>query len=115
MKVKNVRWLENLDLSETALFYCCWARNSDFIWKARRLRREQTSIPKNHLPGGRTQASFILKEEGVKSWVPSHFQGDVLIPSFLHPFTGRVRMFPVSKSLLCARCSHSDKGLCGIK
>lgn len=28
----------------------CWGRNSDFIWKARWLRRWWTSIPKNNLP-----------------------------------------------------------------
>ena len=41
-----------------------WARNNDFISKARRLRRRQSSVSKNHLTTVRTQASFILKREG---------------------------------------------------
>ena len=40
------------------------ARNNDFIWKASRLRRCQTSVPKNHLTPVRVEASFILKRGG---------------------------------------------------
>ena len=37
----------------------------DFIQKTNRLRRWQSSVPKNHLPRVRIQASFILKAEGM--------------------------------------------------
>ena len=37
------------------------ARNSNFIWKANRLRRWWTNVPKNHLTRVRIQASFVLK------------------------------------------------------
>ena len=41
-----------------------WARSNDFIRKASRLRRRQSSVSKKHLTAVRTQASFILKREG---------------------------------------------------
>lgn len=40
------------------------ARNSNFIWKARRWRRWWTSVPKNHLTCIRIQLSFIVKSGG---------------------------------------------------
>lgn len=40
------------------------ARNSGFIWKANRLRRCWTPVPKNHLPWVWFQASLIWKGEG---------------------------------------------------
>ena len=67
------------------------ARNSDFIWKAGKLRWWWTCAPKNHLAWVRIQAPLILKGEGVKSntsWFPSASRGDVLISSFLQLFTG---------------------------
>ena len=39
-------------------------RNNDFIQKASRPKRWQTSVPKNHLTQVRLQASFILKGGG---------------------------------------------------
>lgn len=41
------------------------AKNSSFIQKASRPRRQWTSVPKNHLTQVRNQTSFILKGEAV--------------------------------------------------
>ena len=60
------------------------AMKRDFIQKTNRLRRWQSSVPKNHLPRVRFQASFILKAEGMWlivailslcSWYYSHRSG----------------------------------------
>ena len=60
------------------------AMKRDFIQKTNRLRRWQSSVPKNHLPRVRIQASFILKAEGMWlivailslcSWYYSHRSG----------------------------------------
>ena len=40
-------------------------RYRDFIWKASRLRRQWTSVIKNHLFQVRMQTSFMLKGEGM--------------------------------------------------
>ena len=64
--------------------------------KASRRRRWRTGVPKNYLTRIRIQASFILKGEGVKSWlqpdlgggVGGREGGDVLTSSLLQPFTG---------------------------
>ena len=45
-------------------------RNSNFIYKARRLKRWWTTVPKNHVIRVRIQAPFILKGEGPKSDTP---------------------------------------------
>ena len=67
------------------------ARIRDFIWKAGRLRRWWTHVPKNHLAWVRIQGSFIIKGKGVKSnifWFWSASRGDVFISSCLQSFTG---------------------------
>ena len=66
------------------------ARNSNFIQKARWLRRWQISVPKNYLLSLRIQPAFeFLKGlESNISWFWSDSEGDVLISSFLKPFTG---------------------------
>ena len=67
-------------------------RNSYFIWKAGRLRRWWTHVPKNHLAWVRIWASFIPRGEEVKSnisWFWSASRRDVLASSFLQLFTGR--------------------------
>ena len=66
-------------------------RNSYFIWKAGRLRRWWTHVPKNHLAWVRIWASFIPRGEEVKSsisWFWSASRRDVLVSSFLQLFTG---------------------------
>ena len=74
-------------------------RNSDFIWKARRLKRWWTSVLEYHLTrvwifyrtekgrrwGGKVKWSWVLQN---MSWLGQHWgqdvlNGDVLIPSFL--------------------------------
>ena len=80
------------------------ARNRYFIGKAIRLRRWWVSIPKNHLPKVRIQASFILKEEGVKSWFQPELGEIVLISSFLQSFTGepaRDVSYELNKGISC--------------
>ena len=63
-------------------------RDNDFIWKASRRRSWGTSVPKNHLPQVRTQASFIPKGEGVKSWFQPDSGGVVFISPSPQSFTG---------------------------
>lgn len=41
-----------------------WHKGSDFIWKASRLRRWQTSVPKHHLHSGLISNFFYVREWG---------------------------------------------------